>query len=185
MIIFDLDGTLANCDHRKHFVDPFKNSEYEPIWTRAQTDIVNISPKWFHKTTGKKWEADWNSFYGACDKDIPIKKIIGIYKALMGHYDIEIWSGRSESVRDKTIDWLHKHLGLDFYSDEHCSKLRMRPIGNTEPDDEIKAIWLHDAKILEDKEIDFVFEDRPKVVRMWRGYGISVFNCSYLMESFE
>lgn len=24
MIIFDLDGTLANCDHRRHFVDPIK-----------------------------------------------------------------------------------------------------------------------------------------------------------------
>ena len=25
MIVFDLDGTLANCEHRRHFVYPLKN----------------------------------------------------------------------------------------------------------------------------------------------------------------
>jgi len=29
MIIFDLDGTLADCEQRRHFVDPEKNPDYE------------------------------------------------------------------------------------------------------------------------------------------------------------
>lgn len=28
MIIFDLDGTLADCEHRRYFVDPSKNPDY-------------------------------------------------------------------------------------------------------------------------------------------------------------
>ena len=28
MIIFDLDGTLADCEHRRHLVEPEKNENF-------------------------------------------------------------------------------------------------------------------------------------------------------------
>ena len=45
-IVFDLDGTLANTDHRAHFVD---------------------------RTKGKP---DWRAFYAACDADTPHHHVI-------------------------------------------------------------------------------------------------------------
>lgn len=171
MIVFDLDGTLADCEHRRHFVDPIKagltwggvEGDYEGNWTKNGLSV--------------KFTPDWKAFYEACDKDIPIEPTIHIYTQLMASHEIQIWSGRLELEREKTIDWLHKHLDLDFYSDKCCPVLKMRPIGNSEPDDQLKEMWLLDANILDGKTIDFVFDDRPKVVRMWRRRGIFVFNC--------
>ena len=118
---------------------------------------------------------DWKSFYEACDKDKPIESVISIWndQISLGAMDQhEIWSGRCESVIEKTIQWLYKNL-LCF----NPNNLKMRPIGNTQPDDELKEMWLYDAKILQGKTIDYVFDDRPKVIRMWRRRGIFVFNC--------
>jgi hypothetical protein len=84
----------------------------------------------------------------------------------------EIWSGRSELGREKTEEWLEKLL---LYFEPH--QLKMRPIANTDAEDQLKEMWLHDATILEGKTIDYVFDDCPKVIRMWRRYGIFVFNC--------
>ena len=51
MIIFDLDGTLADCEHRRHFVDPEKNpeiiSELENV-SGAQT-LQNMRKIWYYK----------------------------------------------------------------------------------------------------------------------------------------
>lgn len=160
MIIFDLDGTLANCEHRRHFVD----------WHKTDYSV-----------SYDKWKPDWNAFYEACDRDEPNDPVVKLYKKIWFENDyyesIEIWSGRSECVRKKTEDWLDRH-------DIRYFNLKMRPIGNYAPDEELKEMWLHDAKILEGKNIEYVFDDRPKVVRMWRRHGIFVFNCNQSGEEF-
>lgn len=95
-----------------------------------------------------------------------------------------IWSGRSESVREKTEKWLHDNL-LCFESHQ----LKMRPLGDKTPDDQLKESWLDQlckrlsfnfdtGKTIRDCHgIDYVFDDRPKVIHMWRRRGIFVFNC--------
>ncbi len=178
MIIFDLDGTLANCEHRRHFVDP--NKEYE---IKSQNfnmndirheDLNSYGGVVLNKNV-KSWKPDWNSFYQACDQDKPINPAIEILIVLWikEGEELEIWSGRSESVRNKTEKWLNKNI---FSFGIEICPLKMRSVGDSTPDDVLKEKWL-DEVLSEGKTIDYVFDDRPKVIRMWRKKGIFVFNC--------
>ena len=169
MIIFDLDGTLADCSHRQHFVDALKLTY---PW-KVKSNINNTKYDAWCEKTGDRWKPDWLSFHESCSEDKPIFPVIQLFWALReeGH-QIEIWSGRCNSVRQKTIDWLEQHI--DDY--ENWDKvLKMRPIGDYTPDDQLKERWLDEA-ITEGKTISCVFDDRPKVVRMWRKKGIFVFD---------
>jgi len=165
MIIFDLDGTLADCEHRRHFVEDRREI--------AQLNEIHL--------IGDRFKPDWQAFYEACDKDVPINSTIAILnQCLYAEYKIDVWSGRSECVREKTERWLVKHT---LFSSKYPFEIRMRPIGNTEPDEMLKEMWLDEA-IAKGKKIDFVFDDRPKVIRMWRRRGIFVFNCCQHDEEF-
>lgn len=170
MIIFDLDGTLADCEHRRHFVDK-----------SYITCGVNCTPKKRCIDCLRKLEKDqpdWQAFYEACDKDEPIQPTIDAFKSLISTNAIQIWSGRCESVRSKTQEWLECFLpGMLFVP------LKMRPIGDSTPDEQLKERWLDEA-LAEGDKINFVFDDRPKVVRMWRRRGIFVFNCCQHEEEF-
>lgn len=170
MIIFDLDGTLADCEHRTHFV------EEPPMWIAnpefQKTPMVSsviTNPAW------RNFKPDWDAFYEACDKDLPIQPVMDIWNdqiSLGGMGQHQIWSGRSESVREKTEEWLKYHL-LCFESHQ----LKMRPIGDSTPDDVLKEKWLDEA-LAKGETIDYVFDDRKKVCDMWRRRGIFVFNCA-------
>ena len=189
MIIFDLDGTLANCEHRKHFIDSYRDQSSKGYIQQksCSCEYPHSSDPWIHKETGKKWKPDWESFFEACDEDTPIEPVVTIWN----HYEVpislsrdnlQIWSGRSESVRKKTVEWLERHLfglGEEWWEDV----LKMRPIGDTTSDDILKSKWLDDV-LSQGKKIDFVFDDRPKVVRMWRERGIFVFNCNQTDDEF-
>lgn len=168
MIIFDLDGTLADCEHRRHFVQ-------RPALYGATACLDPVNGEIF---TRDLWKPDWKSFYEACDKDEPNLSVIEIFHNLHAQeQDVQIWSGRCETTREKTYQWLLDNANLKyltrFYTIEH---LKMRPIGDNTPDDKLKEKWLDEA-IAQGKTIDFVFDDRPKVIRMWRRRGIFVFNC--------
>jgi len=185
MIIFELDGTLADCEHRRHFVqapedycglchdfltDKDKNKDFNQICLCGRQPGL--------------WEQDWKAFYEACDQDEVILPVLFQFYALrekfgIGH-PIQIWSGRCESIKLKTINWLEKHFARDIDWKNH---LKMRPIGDNTRDDQLKEKWL-DEVIAEGKIIDFVFDDRPKVIRMWRRRGIFVFNCCQHNEEF-
>lgn len=133
-VVFDLDGTLALTEHRAHFLD---------------------------RPTSEK---DWRGFYGACDRDKPCWPVIRAAQALhaAGH-TVEIWSGRSDEVADKTTAWLLAH-GLDHL------RIRTRKAGDHTADTVLKAAWLDEA----DRKPDLIFEDRASVVAMWRDRGIVV-----------
>jgi hypothetical protein len=182
MIIFDLDGTLANREHRRHFVDPKKNSEYSFMKGDMMT---RMSDGYFKKREGTsgytKFKPDWKAFYEACDKDTPIEFVRYVMEVL--YYDeqeIHIWSGRCESVRKKTEEWINKYLG----GMRRFIELKMRPVGDSTPDDQLKEKWLDDHIAGGGKPIDLIFDDRPKVVRMYRRRGIFVFDCNQTGEEF-
>lgn len=107
---------------------------------------------------------DWDSFYKACREDKPNKPIIQIYKSLRHSNEIRIITGRRESERRITQDWLQEH-GVHFYGHE----LLMRPDGDYRPDyilkEEITKPFID--------QITMVFEDRQQVVDMWRRHGIT------------
>lgn len=170
MIVIDLDGTLADCEHRRHFVDASKDTDYKWGSPPFQKYSLNHSCNhdFYNKKTGEKWKPDWRSFHEACSEDKPIWPV---FDFMFSHdKPHEIWSGRCESVRVKTEQWLCKYM--------HHSEmpiLKMRPIGDNTPDDQLKERWLDEA-IAKGETIDFVVDDRPKVVRMWRRRGVFVFD---------
>ena len=91
--------------------------------------------------------------------------------------NVQIGSGRSEEVYQKTIDWLFANQMKGF------TCLKMRPIGDYTPDDQLKERWLDEA-LAKGEKIQFVVDDRPKVIRMWRRRGIFVFDVNQSGEEF-
>jgi len=178
MIIFDLDGTLANCEHRRHFVD-----RNHPINENRRLSEISLVSTPHPDPDPYIWKPDWKSFYESCDKDLPIKQVIEILiNCLLSGRRVEIWSGRCESVREKTMNWIKSNLYCSYklrsnqmMEDPHL-KVKMRPIGDNTPDEVLKEQWL-DEELAKGNKIEYVFDDRPKVIRMWRRRGIFVFNC--------
>jgi len=196
MIIFDLDGTLADCEHRRHLLRPqdypdlCEYSNYF-IYTDGNS-VLHEKPRWQYKKTGEPVPLGWQEFYEACDRDKPILPVIHTLELIgegaeygtdtpwVDYGDVQIWSGRSESVRKKTEKWLSKNLR---HYHEGAPILKLRPIGDSTPDDALKEKWLDEA-LAKRIAIDYVFDDRPKVVRMWRRRGIFVFNCAQSDKEF-
>lgn len=105
---------------------------------------------------------DWRAFYAACDQDPACWPIIRTLLALYATgADVEIWSGRSKEVLEKTTTWLHNN-GLGAIN------VKMREEGDHRADTTIKQEWLDQC----DVKPKLVFEDRASVVAMWRSNGI-------------
>lgn len=106
---------------------------------------------------------NFNAFEDACENDIPILPVIKIlFELNEAGNRVEIWSGCSERVKDKTCHWLNKngvYPGLLTH---------MRAVNDYRPDEIIKAEWLNAC----DPKPDMIFDDRQKVVDMWRANGI-------------
>ena len=162
-VVFDLDGTLADNSHREHFLQGEKK--------------------------------DWDAFFEASDGDLPIWPAINTLVALDSTLDrarwknrIEIWSGRGSgangSVRRKTIRWLNKHITVtlhirpdphpEFFYTDAAVDLRMRDHTDYTQDQDLKKRWLDEARA-QGNPPDLVFDDRQKVVDMWRAEGIPCF----------
>jgi hypothetical protein len=144
LYVFDLDGTLALIQHRRHFVER------------------------------ERGQQDWAGFYAACDKDEPNYPVIDTMHRLRISADIWIFSGRSDEVRGKTIDWLARHTTFLRHELEG-PMLTMRAAGDYTPDDVLKHQWL-DAMLPEDRQrLVATFDDRDRVVQMWRDAGVPCF----------
>lgn len=81
MYIFDLDGTLADCAHRRPLVEGVARKEPD----------------------------SWKQFYKACVFDTPITPVIDILRILYRYNWCEIWSGREASVERQTLNWLYNN----------------------------------------------------------------------------
>ena len=153
LYIFDLDGTLALIDHRRHFLDD------------------QAAPK------------RWQKFFAACVDDQPNEPVIRTLQALRrSGAECWIWSGRSDEVRSQTVEWLCKHGGfgnpsgtLPAWPFMHPHRFRMRRAGDYMPDDELKMHWLTEMSQADRSRLVAVFDDRAKVVRMWRSLGVACF----------
>jgi hypothetical protein len=95
-----------------------------------------------------------------------------------GH-DIVFATGRNERSRDATVAWLTAN---DFW--RPWSHLYMRSKDDYRSDDIVKRELLDDIVADYGKKPDMVFEDRPRVVKMWRDNGIFVFDVKQKDEDF-
>ena len=113
---------------------------------------------------------NWKVFFEPTniELDEPNTPVIEMAKMLksQGH-SIVIFSGRDSISRKETIDWLNNH-SVPF------DVLKMRPEGSHIPDDVLKQKWL-DKLFPTNSDILCVFDDRDKVVNMWRANGLSCF----------
>jgi acid phosphatase class B len=113
---------------------------------------------------------DWDAFFNDCDKDIPITPIIDLVNNLENKYKIVFCTGRSESVKNKTILWLFRNFKTGFVLD-WCTVL-MRQLNDHRPDTVVKPELLQKAGI-DFNDIAFVLEDRNCMVRKWRELGLT------------
>lgn len=119
-----------------------------------------------HLVTGEK--KYFQKFNSLCIHDTPNIPVIELLKnmAFYGYVTI-ICSGRDETFRKDTVDWL-KFNGVAYES------LYMRPKNNSDPDNDLKRSWLY-SKLPPKDQILFVLDDRQKVVDMWREEGLTCF----------
>jgi len=133
-IIFDLDGTLANIDHRLHYI----------------------------KTKPKNWDA----FFASVIYDRPNDSIVEVCKDLARAGNrIIISSGRSDVCEAATVEWLEE-VGITY------DAIYMRPKNLFIDDADLKRRMLG---VIRQDGFDpvLVFDDRQRVVDMWRSEGLT------------
>tara|TARA_B100001113_G_scaffold347795_1_gene340729 strand:+ start:816 stop:1262 length:447 start_codon:yes stop_codon:yes gene_type:complete len=136
-IIFDIDGTIADCEHRRKFVD-------------------GSQPK------------DWDKFRDETVNDTPNQWVCDIAKRHFEQGDqVGFFSARNESQREVTEKQIRDWTGIQN------PNLFLRPDGDFEPDEVFKSKLADKFEDLGGK-IDIVFDDRQKVVDMWRARGTTV-----------
>lgn len=116
---------------------------------------------------------DWRAFFAACVDDLPNHPVIlTMHLIADGGADVYIWSGRSEEVREETEKWVEASTLFATYTD---SELRMRPAGDFTPDEILKRRWFDELTPEDRQRLVAVFDDRDKVVAMWRAAGVPCF----------
>lgn len=152
--IFDLDGTLCDLTHRLHLLP--KNLPDH----RRRSD-------------------SWRDFEEQCWRDKGILAVLNILQALwVGGHVVYICTARHDFTRDMTIDWLHQHMPSiprEWWGSAVDTRLFMRPAGDRRKDVELKRDWLNTRFAkggFDRQQIACVFEDRQRVVDMWREEGL-------------
>ena len=140
LVVFDIDGTLANIEHR--------------------LDYVRSKPK------------NWKAFDAGIPNDKVNRFVAEAFHSLKAAgNEIIFASGRNERSRDATMKWLQDNRFWNY-----TAKLYMRKADDFRSDDIVKREILDDIIADYGRKPDMVFDDRPRVVRMWREEGIFVFN---------
>ena len=171
-VVFDLDGTLANDQARKHYLLQ-AHKDWHSYFEACHTDTPNM--------------AIVNLLHALAHDG----HIIEIWSGRSSGPLMASW-------RQKTIQWLSHHaaIGVEGYPYYHqdtesaggprppflstpfppdylttVTRLRMRDYHDRTPDTQLKEQWLKEARAT-DQAPDLVIEDRTRVVEMWRSHGI-------------
>lgn len=137
--IFDLDGTLADCEHRLTYI--------------------------------RNGQRNWAKFHAGIPDDGVIEAVAMIYRTMIADPDMRVilLTGRNESDREITENWLYKHklTGYDMLL------MKQKPHAK---DVEQKGAALDMLVHMYGQMPMAVFEDRPRVVKMWNERGVFVFD---------
>ena len=150
IVVVDIDGTIANIEHRLHFI--------MNVSGRPPLDIVNF-----------KFVKYWDKFYLECVNDKPIGEIIELVEMISEKYLIVFCTGRRESARENTIRWLNLHTKLNGNYN-----MLMRKDGDKRPDYKVKPELLDDYMVRNYPTIGkvrMILEDRDCMVKEWRKLG--------------
>lgn len=118
-----------------------------------------------HHLKGDK--KDWKAYYSELHDDLPIEEIMERLDEITKDHTILMVSGRPDTYGQETLVWLRR-FGVPF---DH---LFMRA-GNDKREDSIIKKEILDK--LPKEQIVQVFDDRPRVCRMWESEGLNVEWC--------
>lgn len=166
-VIVDIDGTVADCSHRLHHINPAPHDD--------QCNKIHCTCL----LRGYKPKKNWPAFQATVDQDKPIMPVINLIRRLgeccypnsrgcscdpkpIAHTIFV--TGRDTSIGIQTEDWLYKH-GL------YPTMLLMRNSGDHRPDVEVKKDILD---LLPKERIAYVIEDRDRCVQLYRENGLTV-----------
>ena len=149
LIICDLDGTIANIEHRLHYIKGPKKDW--PSFNKACVDdTVNKDVR----------EILWNMYDAGRRRGKEGSDRI-----------VYFFSGRSEVVRKETEEWLHKYVvSPSMCDDGKRPNLYMRKENDFRDDVEVKREMLSDLCITP-HDVLCILDDRQGVVDMWRQEG--------------
>jgi len=181
MIIFDY-ATLADDSHRRHFIDPWLTSgNYQCTFSCDKRMKVG---QWYDSNE-KEWLPNWEAYYAAADKDVPIEATLGIltrYIRSENQKPTEIWCDIPEKYRSIVMEWIQSNWFIGLFSFEipalsQC--IKMRPNGDTTPWHELKEKWITEiiGKAFMEKKhpVEMVFErSGSRAIEMWKRYGVTV-----------
>lgn len=146
LYIFDLDGTLANIEHRLHFIQQ-RQKDWPGFFAACPYDkpiIETLKTLWSLRKGGAEiWI--WS---GRSDE---------VRKETMA------W------LQDHSV--FHSY----WNPMRAPESLMMRPAGDHQPDVKLKYGWLANLEPPERNRLTAVFEDRDSVVQMWRAAGVTCF----------
>lgn len=156
-IVCDLDGTLCEVEHRRHFVRPPETVDAVKKLDPAMAAVISTEePK-------PKFKPDWKGFFDAMSEDGLNGPVADILHMLRGAHHIVLCSGRPDSYKRDTVAWLKKH-------EIEYQDLFMRNRADHRQDNIVKEIIL-DFEILTRYKPYFMLDDRDQVVEMWRKRG--------------
>lgn len=176
--------------HKKHFKqgkfpeNPLKNSiaavtfePYVPDLSLPKAVIFDIDGTLAsHKDVRSPYD------YTKVGLDAPRQAVINaLENYALNDYAIVIMSGREDSCRGDTLEWLGKHTCLNHINTYKVGSwnLFMRPAGDKRQDRVIKG-ELFDKHIRNNFNVEAVFDDRDQVVALWRGeFGLDCFQVNY------
>lgn len=169
VIVCDLDGTLCNVEHRRHFVRPPADFYIKTLGELEPVDLDRPLPV---------FKKNWPAFFAGIKDDTVNQWCADILKSLSDKYGIVYCSGRGDNERKATEEWLYRH-DLDRFGKKGSimnAPLYMRNRHDSRQDSIVKEIIL-DFEILCRYEPVFMIDDRKQVVDMWRKRGFVCLQC--------
>lgn len=171
VFVIDIDTTIANNDHRAALLE----KECMVCLSKVGSEQRAVCPN-CGSTDHKISQSSWDSFLDPeqLRLDTPVTKAQDVlYKMRELGMEFHFITGRNESLRDVTEDWLKEHFGWDMDRES----LIMRPqkhsntAASTYKEDALKTL-IKDRNL---KNARFIFmEDDPFVFRMYQQYGIVI-----------
>ena len=167
-IVVDMDGTLSDCEWRRHFVRG-ETIHYDFCPTLTSSEPVHFVGGHCVSCHTPKFKKDWKSFFEGVEKDPPNLPVLNLVKHLCYFgYDLLIVSGRPMDQCGKgTEAWLRKYLLEAGILPRH---LFMRRGNDSRSDVEVKQ---EICDLLPKDRIAYVLDDRSSVVEMWRKNGLT------------
>lgn len=144
-IVFDIDGVLADCSHRLHYIQG-DNKDYEKFY--SDEEVL---------------------------KDIPIPNLSSILFGIRNaNYegsdtDIKFLTARNIKCLTATAEWLERRFGTILEEGD----ILMRPTNDYRPAHEVKEDLI--KKHIGFENILFAFDDDDQVNEMYKKHGITCY----------